>query len=142
MNAELVFRIFNTLILIPWILMIFVPFWKYTKLLVNSFIIPLALSAAYVIIIFSNINAISQADFATLKGIQTLFVGAGNAPYFAAAAWFHYLAFDLLVGTWLFNDAQQHKINHFILIPCLFFTFMLGPTGFLLFVMIKLVIKK
>jgi hypothetical protein len=142
MNPELLFRILNTLVLIPWVLMLFAPNWKYTKSLVNSYLIPLALSVAYVVIIFSNLGGIAQADFTSLKGIQALLVGAGNAPYFAAAAWFHYLAFDLFVGTWIFNDAQKSKINHFLLIPCLFFTFMLGPTGFLLYIIIKLLSKK
>lgn len=142
MKAELVFTIFNTAVLLPWILMLFAPFWKYTKLLVNSYAIPLALSVAYVAIIFTNLGAIAQADFGSLKGIQELFVGAGNAPYFAAAAWFHYLAFDLFVGTWIFNDAQKSKINHFAVVPCLVMAFMLGPTGFLLYIIIKLVSKK
>lgn len=142
MKAELVFTIFNTAVLLPWVLMLFAPFWKYTQLLVNSYAIPLALSVAYVAIIFTNLGAIAQADFGSLKGIQALFVGAGNAPYFAAAAWFHYLAFDLFVGTWIFNDAQKFKINHFAVVPCLVMTFMLGPTGFLVYMIIKLIIKK
>jgi hypothetical protein len=137
MQAELVFNIFNTLILPPWLLMIIAPRWWVTQKLVNSYIIPLALAVAYVIIIFSNLQGIASADFGSLKGIQNLFVAAGSAPFFAAAAWFHYLAFDLLVGTWILNDSQKTGITHWLIIPCLFFTFMLGPTGFLLYHLIK-----
>jgi hypothetical protein len=93
MQAELVFNIFNTLILPPWLLMVVAPRWWLTQKLVNSYVVPLALAVAYVVIIFSNLQGIASADFGSLKGIQALFVAAGGAPFFAAAAWFHYLAF-------------------------------------------------
>jgi hypothetical protein len=142
MNAELVFTIFNTAILPIWILMLVAPKWKVTLWLINSYLVPLALALAYAIIIFSNIGGILGADFGSLKGIQALFAGASQAPYFAAAAWFHYLAFDMLVGTWILNDSQKSGITHWLIIPCLFFTFMLGPVGFLLYHIIKMLYKQ
>ncbi|GAB4399213.1 MAG: hypothetical protein OHK0053_19040 [Microscillaceae bacterium] len=137
MNAEQIFSLFNALVLLPWALMIFAPHWRYTRWLATSYLVPLALALVYVLIIFTNLGAMAKADFSTLKGIQALFVGAGQAPYFAMAAWFHYLAFDLMVGVWLYQDAQKTKMSHFILMPCLFLTFMLGPTGFLLYTLLK-----
>jgi hypothetical protein len=41
------------------------------------------------------------------------------------AGWLHYLAFDLLIGTWEARDAREHGIRP-LLIPCLFVTFMFG----------------
>lgn len=50
----------------------------------------------------------------------------------------HYLAFDLFIGSWQVRDAQAHGISHWFVIPCLILTFMLGPTGLLLYFVIRL----
>jgi hypothetical protein len=35
------------------------------------------------------------------------------------------------------QNAAKHGIKHIILIPCLIFTFMLGPVGLLLYLVIR-----
>jgi hypothetical protein len=55
------------------------------------------------------------------------------------AGWVHYLFFDLFVGSFEVRDAQRHAISHVILLPCLLFTFMLGPIGFLLYLVVRAV---
>jgi hypothetical protein len=42
----------------------------------------------------------------------------------------HYLAFDLLVGSWIIQDARKCRINHLYCIPFLLMTFMIGPVGY------------
>ena len=48
--------------------------------------------------------------------------------------WVHYLVFDLLVGRGIVADAHANGIGivgHWLfVVPCLFFTLMLGPSGF------------
>ena len=56
--------------------------------------------------------------------------------------WIHYLAFDLMVGWFIVNDAQKHEINRFLTIPCLLLSFMLGPTGLLLYLILRLMLRK
>lgn len=136
MNAYSLFNFLNTLVLIPWLLMILAPYWKWTKALVNSYLVPLILSLVYALLIFINFGAINFADFGSLQGILKLFKNAD--AWTMSAAWYHYLAFDLLVGTWISNDALSRKINHFLVIPCLFLTFMLGPVGFLFYQLVRL----
>jgi hypothetical protein len=53
------------------------------------------------------------------------------------AGWIHYLAFDLLVGIWEVRDSHERGVPHWLVIPCLFFTFMLGPIGFLLYCAVR-----
>jgi hypothetical protein len=53
------------------------------------------------------------------------------------AGWLHYLAFDLLIGTWEVRDAQERGIPHALVVPCLFLTFMFGPAGWLLYVTLR-----
>jgi hypothetical protein len=63
-------------------------------------------------------------------------------PYLLTAGWVHYLAFDLFVGSWEVRDGKQQGINHFLVVPCLLLTFLLGPTGLVLYLIIRLVKTK
>ena len=56
--------------------------------------------------------------------------------------WVHYVVFDLWTGIYIVSDSINIKMvtnifNQLILIPILFFTMMLGPTGLLLYSIIK-----
>ncbi len=77
-------------------------------------------------------------DFGSLKSVMALFTEE-NA---VLAGWVHYLAFDLLIGMWMLDQNKELKINQLLIAPCLFLTFMLGPIGFLLFIIIKTVKQK
>jgi hypothetical protein len=55
-------------------------------------------------------------------------------PWLLLAGWLHYLAFDLLVGTWEARDSIERGVPRWILVPCLFLTFMFGPAGWLAYV--------
>jgi len=54
----------------------------------------------------------------------------------------NYLLFDLFVGAWIARDAKRRGFSHALLIPCLFFTFMAGPFGLLLYVLFRKVTGK
>jgi len=136
MNIETIFSIFNALILPQWLLMIFAPKWRWTLLLANSYIIPLALAVAYAFLVLPNLFGGGQMpDFSTFEGVKNLFK-MGNDQV-VVGGWFHYLAFDLLVGTWVLNDSQKHQINAIIASICIFCTLMAGPVGFLIYQIIK-----
>jgi len=76
---------------------------------------------------FSNIIAVRQI-FASDLG---LLVG-----------WTHYLVFDLFIGAWEARDAARRHIPHFILIPCLLLTFIFGPVGLCLYLVLRRTSKK
>ena len=85
------------------------------------------LAAVYAALIVANWGG--PGGFSSLAGVAALF----SNPWMLLAGWVHYLAFDLLVGTWEVLDARERGVPHFLVIPCLFLTFMFGPAGWLLY---------
>ena len=138
MTPTAVFSIASMITMPMWILMIFLSKWKVTRFLIDFKIIPLALTLIYAIYIFQAIQIGGMMDFGSLKSVMALFTEE-NA---VLAGWVHYLAFDLLIGMWMLDQNKELKINQLLIAPCLFLTFMLGPIGFLLFIIIKTVKQK
>ncbi len=73
------------------------------------------------------------ASFNSLAGVRLLL----STPEALLAGWVHYLAFDLFVGAWEAADAPQSNVPHWLLLPCLVLTFVAGPTGLLLYLVIR-----
>lgn len=120
-----------------WALMIFLPKWKVTRFLIDYKVIPLILSIIYAIYIGISLYSGGMMDFGSLQSVMALFT-VENA---VLAGWVHYLAFDLLVGMWMLDKNKTIGIHQILMAPCLFFTFMFGPVGFLLFMFIKSIKK-
>ena len=138
MTPTEVFSIASMITMPMWILLIFLSKWKVTRFLIDFKVIPLALAFIYVIYIFQAIQIGGMMDFGSLKSVMALFTEE-NA---VLAGWVHYLAFDLLIGMWILDQNKELRINQLIMAPCLFLTFMLGPIGFLLFMIIKTIKQK
>ncbi len=137
MNAEQIFSITNLIAMFGWILLIFAPRWILTRKIVLSGAIPLLLSVAYLVLIVLFFGS-ADGGFGSLAGVMKLFTN----EWATLAGWIHYLAFDLLVGTWEVKDAQTKNISHWFVVPCLFLTFMLGPIGFLLYGILRFFLAK
>jgi len=133
MTTSFVFQFANTLAMLMWVMMIFSPNWKGTRFLIDYKLVPIALSILYGIYIIQSLQDGGGMDFSTLESVMNLF----TMEIAVLAGWLHYLAFDLLVGMWILDQNQTLKINHFILVPCLLGAFMLGPIGFLLFMIVR-----
>jgi hypothetical protein len=131
---ETLFKIGNLSILSFWVLMILLPRWRVTKRLIGSPLIcaaPAALYAALVIPRFAEIwPAVSNPE---LPGISALL----GSPVGATIAWLHFLAFDLFVGRWIYLDGRDRGITSWVMAPVLFLTLMLGPCGFLLYLIAR-----
>lgn len=132
MKPELIFSIANTTALLSWLLIAIAPRWRFTRFAVLSGGVSLVLSAVYLSIV---VLFFGQADggFDSLANVMKLFTN----EWAVLAGWIHYLAFDLYVGSWEVRDAEKHGISHLLVIPCLVFTFLLGPVGYLLYVIIR-----
>ena len=76
---------------------------------------------------------VNNGGFSTLQQVKNLF----SNDYIMVSGWVHYLAFDLIIGSRIFKDARKEQIGHWFIIPCLCFTFMLGPLGFLVYKIMK-----
>ncbi len=133
MNPTEVFSIANLIAMPMWVLMIILPKWKVTQFLMDFKIIPILLSIIYAIYIAMAMQIGGGMDFGSLSSVMALFTEE-NA---VLAGWVHYLAFDLLVGMWIIDQNKKIGIHQLLLAPCLFATFMLGPVGFLSFIIIK-----
>jgi hypothetical protein len=134
--AETAFGIVNMAVLPGWFLLFFMPKWKHGAWLVSGVIIPGLLSFAYLALVIASMNQTNSAGpeaFMTLSGIMTLF----DNPVGVVAGWTHYLAFDLAIGSWEVRESARHQIRHRWVVLCLFFTFMLGPAGLLMFLVIR-----
>jgi hypothetical protein len=74
------------------------------------------------------------AGFSTLAGVEALF----SRREAILGGWVHFLAFDLMVGTWETEDAGRRGVPGWVLLPCLFLTLMAGPAGLLLYLLLAL----
>jgi len=137
MKAEQIFSIANLIALSSWIILAVAPRWKWTNKIILSGAIPLLLSVAYLVLI---VLFFGKADggFDSLQNVMKLFTN----EWAVLAGWIHYLVFDLFVGSWEVRDAQSKGISHWLVIPCLFFTFMFGPIGFLMYSILRFFLAK
>jgi hypothetical protein len=63
----------------------------------------------------------------TLATVAPLFA----TPEGVTIGWVHFLAFDLLVGRYVYLEARKRRMPALLTTPILFFTLMLGPIGYL-----------
>ena len=96
--------------------------------LVTGTVVPVAFAVLYAVVIAQHLGR-GEGNFNSLAGVAALFAN----PWNLLAGWVHYLAFDLLTGVWETRDAAKRGIPHWMVIPCLLLTFMLGPAGWLLY---------
>lgn len=137
MDPEKFFSWCGLLAMVGWLSLIILPRWKWTARLIASAIIPAILGVVYSVLIITQMPK-SDGGFGSLADVATFF----ENPYLLLAGWIHYLAFDLAIGAWEVRDAQRIGIHHLVVIPCLIGTFMLGPAGLLLYLILRGVVKK
>jgi hypothetical protein len=87
----------------------------------------------YSFLVAENLGSFQSDSFNSLDNIASLFQNR-NA---LLAGWIHYLAFDLFTGIYIVTNARKHGIGFWYLLPCLFFTFMFGPFGLLLYLILR-----
>ncbi|MCI0643269.1 MAG: DUF4281 domain-containing protein [Chloroflexi bacterium] len=131
---ELLFSLLNLLVLPFWLLMIFLPRWRWTQRLMNSLWVAAPTAVLYTILIAPRLVELllslanpSLASMAELLG----------EPTGATIAWAHFLTFDLFVGRWAYLDGRQHNFSAWLMGPVLFFILMVGPIGYLLYLVVR-----
>ena len=134
MSLETIFSVCSGLAILGWLGLALAPKLDLTRRLYPSVVAPvmLGLVYAYLMISFQG-EAPPEGGFGTLEEVKALF----SIDALLLAGWIHYLAFDLFVGAWILRDSQDHQINHFLILPCLFFTLMAGPVGLLLYLALR-----
>ena len=133
MTWEMAFRLCNLAVVPVWLLMILQPNWPVTKQLVRWAPVPMILSGIYTLLVMSHLDH-TPGGYSSLIEVRQLFF---HKPVLLAA-WIHYLAVDLLLGGWMFEEARRLHMPHLVLAPCLLLTFLLGPVGLGLFLLFRL----
>lgn len=122
--------------MLGWIALILLPTpWRYR---VPIAICAPALALIYAWMIIPLLGGLDFQAFSTLEGVMSL----QGTELFALIGWVHYLAFDLIVGWVIANDADRLGINRWLVAPALILTFMLGPVGWLTYLLIRLLMKR
>lgn len=124
-EPERLFSIVSLLALLAWLALALLPGKPWVAKWLAGFALPASLALIYVALILLNWGG--PGSFASLEGVAQLFAN----PWLLLAGWVHYLAFDLLIGAWEVQDAREHGVPHWCVVPCLFLTFMFGPAGWL-----------
>jgi hypothetical protein len=136
-TPDTLFMVLNFSVLPFWLLLIVAPVFKLTDILVHSVAVPIILGVTYAWLLatalFGGTPVPEGAGFDSLDALMKLF----SVKEALLAGWAHYLVFDLFVGAWQARDAQRIGLNHFILIPCLLLTFLVGPIGLLAYLLIR-----
>ena len=139
MTYKIIFNIYNTGILIFWLLLLVFPKSKLTQKMTDFPWIPLVIAFGYIYFLGTS-DSIFSVDFSSLSGLTEMFQNSN--PRGVAAGWLHYLAFDFWVGCWILRDSQKKGVKHAFIIFPMFFTFMLGPVGVIIYTLVLLFQKK
>jgi len=133
MTPDTIFRICSAIAMVGWLLLIIAsPLAGGIDKFIISIVITL-FCIVYAWLIFSSFAPADMKSFGSLDGVMGLF----QNKTLVTAGWVHYLAFDLVTGVWIKKNSLKYGISHWLIIPCLFFTFMLGPLGLLLYLLIR-----
>ena len=139
MTYKIIFNIYNTGILIFWLLLLVFPKSKLTQKMTDFPWIPLVIAFGYIYFLGTS-DSIFSVDFSSLSALTEMFQNSN--PRGVAAGWLHYLAFDFWVGCWILRDSQKKGVKHAFIIFPMFFTFMLGPVGVIIYTLVLLFQKK
>src|SRR5688572_8780366 len=136
MSPDRIFPIANFVALCCWLLLIVLPGRTWVNHLVAGVAVPAAFAALYAVVIAVHFFG-SPGGFSSLADVALLF----SNPWLLLAGWIHYLAFDLLVGSWEARDARERGIHHLFVVPCLVLTFLFGPAGWLLYLGVRSTVR-
>jgi hypothetical protein len=135
-NLSMLFQLLNGLALVLWLLLIFLPRTRLTRILIFDGW-GLALLALVYGLLFLFPATEPQGDFFSLAGVQSLF----RNKSVLLAGWVHYLIFDLFVGSHEQREFERLDTAQWIRLPILALTFMLGPLGYLGFWLYRFRVK-
>lgn len=133
MTAETFFQVTNTLALVAWIGLVLFPGKKLFSGWLCAVVVPAALALAYACVIgwkFAT-NGPPPGEVMTLTGLRKIF----EDDWVFAAAWTHYLVFDMVVGAWIARDSVKLGLPGMLRTVALVLTFLAGPVGFLVHIL-------
>lgn len=119
--------------MVGWVILIFLPRRWPWLLALPRYIIPLGLSLLYAGLVMIHFFSAEGGGFGSLAEVRALF----TLDEALLAGWVHYLAFDLFIGGWIAVEADKLGLARLVQAPILLATFMFGPVGFALFLLMR-----
>ena len=134
-NPEQLFSWAGQAAMVGWIVLLFLPRRFPWLLAVPRFVIPFGLSLLYAGLAMAYFFTVEGGGYNSLDEVAALL----SKREMLLAGWVHYLAFDLFIGGWIAVKADELRINRLIQAPLLVATFMFGPLGLALFLIMRAV---
>lgn len=132
---EIIYNLINLYVLPFWALMILAPHWVGTRRVMQSMWPVMIMPVIYAGLLVSQlINPSGMPLDFSLNGIAALL----GTPAGAAIGWAHFLALDLFAGRWAYLDSRERKMSAWVASPVLFFVFMAGPLGLLIYLLVRM----
>ncbi|MGV6839913.1 MAG: ABA4-like family protein [Planktomarina sp.] len=128
MPPDTLFQIHSSLAMIGWLLLAFGPLAPKWIFRISGLALPALLSVSYFAMILTH-WAQMEGGYDSLQNVMALLAN----PNGALAGWVHFLAFDLFIGAWGWQQARAQGVPHILILPALGMTFLFGPIGLLLF---------
>ena len=136
-----IFSIANLIALLCWVALaisLFAPRAQVSIQRITGLVVPGLFAIVYVFCVWRGFAGSPGGGFGSLGQVRALFANDAALD----AGWLHYLAFDLFVGTWIVRQGMLDRLHPLLLLVCLPVTFMLGPVGFLLFLLERAVFSR
>jgi hypothetical protein len=139
MNPETLFSLSSLLVMPFWLLLIFLPRWRVTERVMVGPRVAVPAALLYAVLVLPRfVEIFTAVANPTLTGITALL----GDPTGATIAWAHFLAFDLFVGRWVYLDGRSRNISTWFISPILFMVLMLGPVGFLIYLVVRTAVTR
>jgi hypothetical protein len=126
-----------------WIMLILIPDSSFTKIIINSIILPLILSAAYIYVGYQLI-LMEESFFEvftlylSLEALYTIFA----TDSFLLIFWIHFVSINLFLGSWVSRDSVKYNMSRSVAALPLFIIYFTGPLGIVLYWIIRVFYSK
>lgn len=130
-SPSTLFSLMNSLALAGWAVLLLAPRGWTLRGLRPRLLVPVAVALPIALLyaaLMAAHFAAAGGGFGSIAEVRRLFA---SDPVLVAG-WGHYLAFDLLVGTWLAERLDRAGVTRWLQAPVLATTFLFGPAGWLL----------
>ena len=132
MDPAIIFSAANNLAMAGWLAMLVAPRTRLVTWWICGLGIPGLLALLYALFMLLYAPH-AEGGFSSLADVALLFRHDGVL----LAGWVHYLAFDMFIGAWMCRMAAAEGMNVWAVRICLPPTFLVGPVGLLLFLILR-----
>lgn len=135
-NLSWLYKVSMFIALIGWMILIGFPTANFTDFFITLVIVSLLCSIYAYLLFFQKTpkgELYPKGNFKDFQGIVNFF----KNPKVVLIGWVHFLAFDLMVGLYIKNDALANDFSFWWVVPSLILTILFGPLGLLSYFLLR-----